>query len=151
MVASSRLLFAMGRNRLIYQPVGRVHPRTQTPWVAILVVSAGTVAAMFLGEAGLVPILEVGALSSTVAWLAACASCLRLSPTPKARLAAVFGVLVTLAMVSMKLLPFVPGHFSRYEWIALGLWVGMGLVLRTLARRAAENAKSELQIQTEAS
>jgi len=30
----------------------------------------------------------------------------------------------------MKVLPAFPGHFSPAEWIAFGIWVGLGLVLR---------------------
>jgi hypothetical protein len=29
----------------------------------------------------------------------------------------------------MKVLPAVPGHFSRYEWFALGVWVALGTLL----------------------
>jgi hypothetical protein len=30
----------------------------------------------------------------------------------------------------MKILPAVPGHFSAADWIAFGVWVGLGFVLR---------------------
>jgi len=26
----------------------------------------------------------------------------------------------------MKLMPFVPGHFSGWEWLVLGLWIILG-------------------------
>ena len=32
-------------------------------------------------------------------------------------------------LVLMKFLPFVPGHFTAYEYLALGLWVFIGLLL----------------------
>jgi hypothetical protein len=32
-------------------------------------------------------------------------------------------------MILMKVLPAVPGHFDRYEWLALGVWVALGAVL----------------------
>ena len=38
----------------------------------------------------------------------------------RGRAAAVFGLLVTTLMVLVKVVPVVPGHFTRYEWIALG-------------------------------
>jgi len=31
--------------------------------------------------------------------------------------------LVAIGMVLMKALPFIPGHFSVYEWIAFAAWV----------------------------
>jgi hypothetical protein len=30
----------------------------------------------------------------------------------------------------MKLLPFFPGHFSMAEWLALAIWLALGLMLR---------------------
>ena len=40
------------------------------------------------------------------------------------------GILVSLTFFLMKVLPVIPGHFSRAEWIAFGIWVGLGVVLR---------------------
>jgi hypothetical protein len=42
------------------------------------------------------------------------------------RLIAVMGASVALAMVLMKFAPFVPGHFSGWEWLVLGLWIILG-------------------------
>lgn len=129
-VASSRLLFAMGRRGLLDHRMANVHVRNQTPSTAIMVVGVATAGAIFLGEAGLVPILEVGALASAVGWMAACASFFRMKPSFTGRAAALFGLLVTTLMVLVKLLPIVPGHFTRYEWLALALWAGLGALVR---------------------
>lgn len=96
--------------------------------------------AIFLGEAGLVPILEVGAVACAVGWMAACASYLLMKPSWLDRMAAAFGILVTLAMVLVKVLPLVPGHFTRYEWIALAIWAGLGLVARIPTRSGPAGA-----------
>ncbi|HKW66662.1 MAG TPA: hypothetical protein VJP04_05195, partial [Terriglobales bacterium] len=89
---------------------------------------------------GLVPILEVGAVASAVAWMAACASYWRMGPPLKGRLAAGFGLLVTSLMILVKLVPLVPGHFTQYEWMALAIWLGLGAALRMPA--ATESAQS---------
>jgi hypothetical protein len=36
-------------------------------------------------------------------------------------------------MILMKVIPGVPGHFTAYEWLALGIWgvIGLGLKLLT--------------------
>lgn len=125
-VASSRMLFAMARRELLYPKLARVHPRNETPSTAILAVGAASVAAMFLGEAALVPILNVGAIASAVAWMAACGSYWRMKPALGGRLAAAFGMLVTALMIFAKVTPFVPGHFTRYEWGALAIWFAIG-------------------------
>lgn len=131
-IAASRLLFAMGRRGLLDPRVARVHAQNQTPSVAVICVGLATAACMFLGDAILVPITEVGSLASGTGWLAACAAYFAMGPARPQRLVAAIGVTVGLLMVAMKIAPGMPGHFSTYEWLALALWLGLGL---TLARR----------------
>ena len=91
---------------------------------------------MFLGDASLVPISEVGSVASAVGWLAACAAYYQMGPAPAKRLVAAIGALVGLLMVLMKIVPFVPGHFSGYEWLALGVWLALGMALASRPRFA---------------
>jgi len=136
MIASSRLLFAMGRRNLVDPRIAYVHPRNQTPSAAVIMVGVATAIAVFLGQAGLVPILEVGAVASAVGWMAACASFLCMKPGLVGRTAAVFGVLVTSLMILVKVIPLVPGHFTRHEWIAVVLWAGLGGLMHLSANPA---------------
>ena len=130
MVASSRLLFAMGRRGLLLPRIGWVDPSKQTPVLALLAVGGGTILAIFFGQAGLVPILEVGAVACAFGWMSACASYYGLKPNLAGRVAAGFGVLVTLLMILVKVLPIVPGHFTGYEWMALTFWALLGVAMR---------------------
>ena len=36
-------------------------------------------------------------------------------------------------MILMKVVPFVPGHFSIYEWLALGIWIALGAIVSPAA------------------
>jgi len=134
LIAASRLLFAMGRRGLVDERVAMIHPRNQTPSVAVICVGLGTAACMFLGDAILVPISEVGSVASAAGWLAACAAYYQMGPAPRERLIAATGALIGLLMILMKIVPFVPGHFSKYEWLALGIWLSLGLALARRAR-----------------
>ena len=134
-VGASHLLFAMGRRGLVPPELGRVHPVNQTPAYSVVCIGIGTGAFMFLGTSILVPISEVGGFSSACGWTAACASYLALRPPIVERCVAVLGLVVGCLMMLMKVLPMVPGHFSRYEWIAFGLWIVVGTILG-LRRRA---------------
>jgi amino acid transporter len=129
LVASSRLLFAMGRGGLIDGGFAAIHPRNQTPAVAVLCVGMATAACMFFGDAILIPITEVGSAASAAGWLATCAAFYAMRPPARERWVAVVGVLVGLLMLLMKLVPTVPGSFSGYEWLALGIWGSIGLAL----------------------
>lgn len=144
MVASSRLLFAMGRRNLLLPKMGLVHSLNQTPTMAIFAVGLATILAIFLGEAGLVPILEVGAVACAVGWMSACASYYCMRPNLAGRVAAVFGMLVTLLMILVKVLPIVPGHFTRYEWVALAIWGGLGALIRASRNRGGTNLGSQV-------
>ena len=106
-----------------------MHPKNRTPSTAIITVGIATALAMLLDEAGLVPILEVGALAAAVGWMSACAAYLRMRPNLRGRAAAAFGLLVTGLMVLVKVVPVVPGHFTRYEWIALAIWIVLGVLI----------------------
>jgi amino acid transporter len=136
-VAASRLVFALGRRGLVDAGAGRIHPRHQTPSTAVLCVGAATAFCMLLGDAILVPVTEVGSVACAIGWSATCLACLslgragaksnRIELTPIERGVAVFGLLVGTTMMLMKLVPLVPGHFTGYEWLALGIWVALGV------------------------
>ena len=128
-VAASRLLFAIGRRGLVDQRVGYVHPRNQTPSTAVLCIGAATAVCMFLGDAVLVPISEVGSVACAMGWLAACAAYYRMASARRERMIALVGVIVGLLMILMKIVPGIPGHFTVYEWLALGIWIAVGAVL----------------------
>ena len=142
-IASSRLLFAMGRRGLLDRRVAEIHPRNQTPAVAVVCIGLATAVCMFLGDAILVPISEVGSVASAAGWMAACAAYFRMRPAPRERMVAAVGVTVGLLMILMKVVPGIPGHFSGYEWLALGVWsaLGLGLGWRQRMVRAAVIAK----------
>jgi len=131
-VAATRLLFALGRRRLIHPGLGTTHARFGTPAVAIGLMALFTAAGAFLGDALLIPITEVGSLAAGVGWCAACLAFVarqRSTRSPGVRLAWV-GAGVSLVIILMKVIPMVPGSFRPVEWIALGAWCGLGLLLR---------------------
>jgi basic amino acid/polyamine antiporter, APA family len=128
-LAATRLVFALGRRGLVDDRVGMVHPRNRTPSVAVLAMGLATAACMFLGDAILVPISEVGSVASATGWLAACCAYYRMTDAPRERGVAAGGAIVALLMILMKVIPGIPGHFSGYEWLALGIWVALGVAL----------------------
>lgn len=128
-VAATRLLFALGRRRLIDGRFGQIHATNQTPAVAVLCVGLLSAAASFLGESILIPIAEVGSMASAAGWLATCAAYYRMETPPRERAIATLGGLVASLLILIKILPFVPGHFSAYEYLTLALWGLAGLAL----------------------
>jgi len=134
-VVSSRMLFALGRRGLVDSRLSHVHPINRTPSIAIAWIALATVAGLLLGDAILIPVTEVGSVASALGWLAACAAYAKMRPKSPDLGIAVLGIFVALAMVLMKFLPFVPGHFTISEYIALSAWGLLGLVLNALSKR----------------
>jgi hypothetical protein len=95
---------------------------------------------MFLGQAILIPITEVGSVASATGWTAACAAYYVMRPSPGKRAVAALGVAVGLSMILMKVVPVLPGHFSRYEWIALIIWIALGVSLHVREKAVAQAA-----------
>ena len=136
-VAASRLLFALGRRAMVAPRAGTIHPKFQTPSVAVLWVGITTGVCMLLGDAILVPITEVGSVACAIGWASACAACLVLARsrpeiiklTAAEQALAAFGLIVAIAMALMKVIPLIPGHFTIYEWLALGIWIVLGVAM----------------------
>jgi len=128
--ASTRLLFAYGRRRSIHQRFGTIHQVFQTPSVAVVGITVGTLAGLFLGDALLVPVTEVGSMASALGWFAACLSFWIVEKRMSMRIVTGMGIAVSLLLFLMKVLPAFPGHFSLAEWIAFSVWVSLGVILR---------------------
>jgi len=132
-VAATRLVYALGRRRLVHPSLGVVNPTFGTPASAIALIAGLTGAAAFLGDAVLVPISEVGAAVGAIGWCAACLAFIALARRGGVRegvTIAAIGAVVSLAIVVMKVVPLVPGSFTTAEWLAFTAWCVLGLALR---------------------
>ncbi|GLH74737.1 amino acid permease [Geothrix limicola] len=140
-VAATRLVYALGHKGMVHAAMGTVHPRYRTPSAAVLLVAGLTGLASFLGDAALIPIIDVGSLAVTLGWQAASLAALgRLrraaTPDPTGLALAGLSAVVSLALIAMKALPGIPGSFTRTEWTAFGAWVALGALLWTGWRKA---------------
>jgi len=126
-LASTRLLYAMGRRDLLAAGLGTVDARRHTPAVAIVLVSTVTLLATFLGRAVLGPIAQVGSLAGALGWSAAClALCFGAGgqATGKVRALGVCGAVISLALVVVAAWSFAWPH-----WLAIAAWGVLGLLL----------------------
>ena len=143
-VAATRMLYAIGRRNLVHPALGRVHARSGTPVVAITLMGLLTAAAAMFGDAILVPITEVGSLAVGVGWLSACAAYLarrrRDGYVGEPAAMAGLGCAVSVAIVLMKVVPGVPGSFTRAEWITFLAWSAAGLAFWLLRRPVNQDA-----------
>lgn len=129
-VASTRLLFAYGRRGTLAPAFAKLHVVNLTPTVAIFAVAVGSLGCLLLGDSLLVPVTEVGSMAAALGWFAACISFFFVEKRVGLRAVAAVGMVVSALLVLMKLVPAVPGHFTGAEWIALAVWLAIGLLLR---------------------
>ena len=125
-VASTRMLYAIGRRNLVHPSLGHVHQVHGTPDVAIALMAVLTVAAAMFGDAILVPVTEVGSLSVGVGWLSACVAYLARRKGESGSMAWI-GAGVSIGIILMKVVPVVPGSFTAAEWVAFAGWSALGL------------------------
>jgi amino acid transporter len=138
-VAAARMVFALGRDGSLPRLFGSVHECNQTPWAAVLLLAGITIACVFGGDRLLVAIAEVGSFASAVGWLATSASLVRIG-SGRERAIAIFGSVVAACFALLKIVPGIPGHFTRAEWIALLFWVSLGALFRKLG---SKNSKGQ--------
>jgi amino acid transporter len=141
-LAATRLLYAMAGRDLLGRRLGRVHPDFQTPATAILVVGLLGTLITLLGRAILVPITEVGSFTCAIGWLATCLAFCCGAGKKLTWLDWVLGPLG--ALVATLFIGIVAMGFGNYEWLALGGWAALGIVLwfvqRSLHGRQATRA-----------
>lgn len=153
-LASARVLFALGRGRLLFPQLGAIHPRYRTPHVAVLVVGVISFIGPFIGKKGLIPIADVASVGFVVAWLASSLSALRLRMTapqlerpfamPGGTFTAWVAVIVSAIWLGVILVPGSPGALVwPVEYGTFLIYILIGLVLYLLLKALRESISEE--------
>jgi amino acid transporter len=151
-IASSRLIFAMGRGGLLPAWFGEVHPRYHTPKNAVLFLGALAIAGPFLGKAALAPIVNSSAFSFVFCFCITCSAAIRLRRTApdlerpyrvrwKGTLWA--GLVVSLFLVALMIIPGSPGRLSLFEFGIVAIWFLAGLGAYAYRRRHSDLSDEE--------
>lgn len=159
-VAASRLLFAMGRARMIPAAFGKLHPRYRTPYLGIVFVGVVCLLAPWFGRAALLWVVDMSAVGVTIAYTYACLVAFkqfrwsgqrtsgsddgwRVSPPKKA--VSLLGALIGLTFLGLLLVPGSPAALGPESTIALAIWVALGLTFY-IARRSANTELTDGQL-----
>ena len=132
-MAASRLLFSMGRAKLLPPWFARVHPTHHTPANAILFVGVVSLAAPWFGRQAIVWVVDMAALGTAFGYFYTCLAAARVAETgqvaspPAARRHALIGAALAMGFIVLLCTPGMPGFMATPSWIALAGWVGLGL------------------------
>ena len=145
--AAARVLFALGRARIIHPAFGAIHPVFGSPATAVLLVGSVGFCAVFVGRGAIIPIVNVGATCLAGAFLLTSLGVIRMRrrdprrhrpySVPGGVWTAAVAVVICLGILGLSI--FQPYADARggmpLEWIFLGLWIVMGTLFWTFARR----------------
>jgi amino acid transporter len=133
-VASSRLLFSLGRGGMLPHWFAEVDPVHHTPRNALLFVGAVSLLGPFVGKIALSPIVSSSSFVFTIALMATCLSAIRLRssapdmprPYRAPSFALYLGALVSLVLLLLMLLPMSPGRLGNLELLLVVGWLILG-------------------------
>lgn len=135
LMSSSRLLFSMGRSGIMPSVFSKIHPRFKTPYVAILFLGALTLIAPWLGRTALTWIVDMSSTGVSVAYFVTCLSATKLfsfnkesnTYAPIYKSFAIVGSIFALIFLGLLLIPGSPATLSTPSYIALIVWLVLGL------------------------
>lgn len=153
-VATSRVVLAMGRARLLPTPLGRLRGARATPGNALVFTLAVTLGLGWLGEGALTWFLDAGGVFVGLAWTIGVLCLYRLPRRfpelhrpyrANPRWAPALGAVVAVLVIAFALWPGTDVSLVwPQEYVILAAWVVLGLVLYASTRGDDDAARREL-------
>ncbi|WP_156291500.1 APC family permease [Oceanobacillus salinisoli] len=149
-VGGSRAIYALAKAGMLPKSLGELHPKYKTPHKAILLIAVLSTAAPLLGRSALVWFVDAGGIGLVIAWLLVAISFIILRkkepgmnrPFKLAGGSAVGWIAAVMATgVTFLYLPGMPSALGVPEWIIVGFWIVLGIVLYnySMAKYGKEN------------
>lgn len=141
-MATSRLLFAMSRARILPAPFRKLHPKYQTPHISIIVTVALAAIAPWFGREALEWVVDMSSIGVSIAYFYTCLTAFKLfkwdpatvtDPTkqeasPMKKVISFIGMAASFVFVLLLLIPGSPAALGKESLITLVVWVAIGIV-----------------------
>lgn len=146
-VASSRLLFAMGRARMLPSAFARLHPKYRTPYLGISFAAALCLVAPWFGRQALLWVVDMSAVGVTIAYTYTCLVAykqFRGSPEAAAskKVLSLLGAVIGASFLALLLVPVSPAALGNESMTALLVWAVLGLAFYAVRRRESSKLSS---------
>lgn len=154
-IGATRVLFSMGRAKMLPGIFGTLHKRYQTPYFATLFVGIITIFTPLLGKNSLGWFVDASSFGTVTAYFMVALSFVMLRyrfPNYARPFKVKNGLLVGILAVAVSLfffvlyLPIGPSSLSAIEWIIVLAWVGLGLVFYAISLAYKEKNASIREI-----
>jgi amino acid transporter len=153
-LACSRVLFAMGRGKIMAPVLGQSHPKYQTPYKAVLFSGVATFVASLMGPGAMMAFVNVGSLCIVIAFFGVSASFLTLRNkfpdlhrpfrAPGGKVLGYIGVVGALVILSVMGWPSSPVALVwPFEWAIFLTFSVLGLAFWLLSAKSRNNVKKE--------
>lgn len=158
-LAGSRLLFAMARAQILPAAFGKLHPKHNTPHIAIIFTVIVSAVAPWFGREALSWVVDMSSIGVSIAYLYTCYTAFYLFKwseqgvtdpakqivAPAKKLIAFIGVVASVTFIGLLLVPGSPAFLGIESRIALGVWIVLG-VLFYVTKRKEFNAIPEKEL-----
>ncbi|MGB6007857.1 APC family permease [Castellaniella sp.] len=158
-ISCSRLMFAMSRAKALPAVFCRLHDKHGTPYASIVFICSICLLAPWFGRSVLLWVVDMSAVGISIAFIYYCAVAYRLfkwtdaqrapafckEVAPGKKLITLAGMLCSIGLLGLLLVPGSPAFLETPAWIALGCWVLIGLAFYLmLAREYCNTPKAEM-------
>ena len=125
-MASSRLVFSMGRARLLPAWFGAVDPARGTPRNALVFTGAVSLLAPWFGREAIVWVVDMAAVGTGCGYLYTCLAAFSVARSRWPRMVALLGAVLSAGFLALLCVPGMPGFMAPASWIALAGWIVLG-------------------------
>lgn len=149
--ATTRILLAMGRKRLLPKKFEELDGKNGTPKVANMLMAVLTIIGPFLGKNMLIPLTKVSSLAFIVACFMVSLACLRMRSTepdikrpykvPGGKFGITLACIASIIIIGLMVIPGSPATLNIAEWIIVALWSFIGFIFMII-----QNKKSSIYL-----
>ncbi len=156
-MASSRLLFAMSRAKILPNSFGKLHPKYKTPHVAVIftVIIAGI--APWFGREVLSWVVDMSSIGVSIAYFYTCYTSFYLFKwsekhiidsriqivSPLKKLISLIGIFASTIFILLLLIPTSPAFMGSESIIALVTWIVLGIIFYVYKRKEYKSIPEE--------
>ena len=148
-LAGSRLLFSMSRAKILPKSFSKLHPKYNTPHIAIIFTIAISAAAPWFGREALVWVVDMSSIGVSIAYLYTCITAFKLfkwsanegkngfkeEVSPLKKSISFVGIIASITFIGLLLIPGSPAFLGIESRIALVIWVLLGIIFYLFKRK----------------